>query len=135
MGKQNLYQESIHVPFTIWSNRLPISGNCAKLCYLTDVYATALSIAGINQAKYDKDTSKNLISLLGDTKGRPNILFRFKSEIYSVISGGWKMIWYPKIKKYQLFNLMNDPLEKNNIPRENVPDIFKRLEDIIRDDF
>ena len=32
MGKQNLYQESVHVPFTMWSNSLSLSGNCAKLC-------------------------------------------------------------------------------------------------------
>ena len=125
LGKQNLYQESIHVPLVLWSNSLNLSGNCSKLVYLYDIYPTVLYYAGIKT-----NTGKgaiNLATLLNGGTGRKYITFRFKNDVYAVIGGGWKLIWYPKIKKYQLYNLIQDPQEKQSVKKSKVPDIFKRL--------
>ena len=135
LGKQNLYQESIHLPFAIWSNTLGISGQCAKLGYLTDVYATILGIAGISDSKYQKETSVNLLSVLNGNQGRKFLVFRFKNQIYAVISNGWKLIWYSKQNKYQLFNLMKDPYENHSVDASNVLDIFDRLKNILGQKF
>ena len=134
MGKQNLYQESIHLPFSIWSNKQGFSGQCAKLGYLTDVYATILNIAGISDAKYQKSTSKNLIAMMKGQPGRKYLTFRFKNEITAVLSNGWKLIYYRKQNRYQLYNLMQDPNEKNPVDPKKVPEIYAKMKGILFND-
>lgn len=132
LGKQNLYQESIHVPLCIWSNQLPITGSCAKLAYLYDIYPTVLQLAGVQTTSgttpQNNKQAVSLLKLLSDTPGRQYLTFRFKSEIYAVIANGWKLIWYRKAKKFRLYNLGIDALEKKSVKSEKVPDIFKNLQ-------
>ena len=128
LGKQNLYQESIHIPLCLWSNYGAFSGNCAKLVYLYDIYPTVLQLAHIPANPSNTPDATSLLRLLAGNSGRKYARFRFKSQIYAIIANGWKLIWYRSIKKFRLYHLAQDPLEMKPVKPEKVPDIFERLQ-------
>ena len=127
LGKQNLYQESIHLPLVVWGYQysLPRNINTNKLVYLYDIYPTILSLAGLNKPK------NHSIDLLS-SKTRDYLSFKFSDQIYGIISDGWKLIYYSRIKKYQLFHLNKDPNELQAKDTTKFPLIYKRLKELLR---
>lgn len=134
LGKQNLFQESIHVPLILWSNDKSLI-KCSQLdkpVYLYDIYPTILNLTGI-------DNTENLSKIrkaqcLTNVNKRKYLLFRYKNLVYAIIKNGWKLIVYPKIKIYQLFNLDNDPYEINPLKYKESDDLtgkFKTLNGLI----
>ena len=108
LGKQNLYQESIHLPLFIWGSNLNISGKYSQQIYLHDIYPIINNII----SEYKEDTKTPSINkLLDEYTSHDFITFRFKDEIYAVIHNDWKLIYYRTIKKWVLYNIQKDPYE------------------------
>jgi hypothetical protein len=74
------------------------------MVYLYDIYASILSLAGI-QMHYHY--SHNLFS----ERERNKLTFRFKDDITAIIYQNYKLIHYITINKYSLYNIQNDPYE------------------------
>jgi len=134
-----LYQELIHVPLMIWAP----SFNGVKISYsqvsTLDIMPTVLQLTGIQPNKTIKEQMKG-ISLVAAMQGK-NVsrdvysetdyrLYTHKRAIST--ADGWKFIWTlaeapNKTNVKELYNLNNDPQEKNNLVNEQ-PKIAYELE-------
>jgi choline-sulfatase len=124
VGKQNMYDHSIRVPFIAVGPTAKPNQRIAAPIYLQDVMATTLELANIAKPDFVEFQSF-LPLLLGDT---PTSSY---SAIYGaylqlqrcVVADNWKLIVYPKANVVRLYNLNEDPLEQYdlvNYPRYHV---------------
>lgn len=115
LGKQNSYEHSIKVPIIISGPGVPKEQVSEAFVYLFDLYPTLCSLSHIPLPK-DID-GKDLTPVLnGNKEGVRNVMYNvYRNTVRSVRTKEWKLIRYPQRNYYQLFNLVNDPLEINNL--------------------
>lgn len=116
VGKQNMYDHSMRVPLFIVGPDIPENEKREMQVYLQDVMATTLDLANIEKPKYVEFNS--LLPLIEN---------KVKKSYYSEIFGAYmnvqrmvrtdeyKLIFYPEAKKMRLFDVVNDPLEMNDL--------------------
>ena len=129
MGKQNLYDHSVRVPFIAVGPGIAKGTKNDAWIYLQDVMPTTLQLAGVEKPKHVEFNS--LLPLLrGETKKSSyGALYGAYLKVQrSVTEGDYKLILYPKIKRARLYHLKNDPLEMKDLAAstESKP-IIKRL--------
>jgi arylsulfatase A-like enzyme len=114
LGKQNMYDHSVRVPFLIAGPNIPSKKKVSAPVYLQDIMPTSLELAG---AGVDDDIafSSVLPHLTGKGKLRPAIFGAYMESQRMVTSGNKKLILYPKAKVARLFDLASDPLEKSDL--------------------
>jgi len=114
-GKQNMYEHTIGVPLIIAGPGIPEGIHCNAQCYLRDLYPTACDLAGIDVPQMVQ--GKSLVPLLrGDTTSiYPSVFAAFGKAQRMIRTDRWKLIHYPKIERFQLFNLSADPHELNDL--------------------
>jgi len=109
MGKQNLY-EHFKSPLLIAGPGLA-KGKSAALVYLHDLFPTLCDLAGSATPKEAEGLSL-LPILKGDKpRVRAHLFAAYRDCQRMVRDERWKLIWYPKIDRYQLFDLSQDPWE------------------------
>ena len=87
--------------------------------YLQDVMATSLELASI--AQHDYVEFKSLVPLI---EGKREKQYDYIYGAYepdsqrAFISGDYKMIFYPRIDTYRLYNLDTDPMEMNDLAED-----------------
>jgi arylsulfatase A-like enzyme len=113
MGKQNLYEE-FKSPLILAGPGVP-KGSSDALVYLHDVLPTLCDLSGIpTPASLEGKSLKPLIQ--GDAKGVRQVLFGAYRDVQRMVRDErWKLLWYPKIKRFQLFDLTSDPWEVNDL--------------------
>lgn len=112
MGKQNQFEHTINVPLVLAGPGIPAGKRFAAQCYLRDLYPTICELTAT-----PIPPSVQSRSLMPVLRGE-------KTEIHDAICGyftdtqrmirntaGWKLIWYPKTGKVQLFQVNDDPEE------------------------
>lgn len=113
MGKQNLY-EHFKSPLVIAGPGVP-KGKSDALVYLHDLFPTTCDLCGMKvPAECD---GASLVPVLNGKKDR------VRDALFAVYSGTqrmvrddrWKLLWYPKLDKFQLFDLKTDPDELTNL--------------------
>lgn len=116
IGKQNMYDHSMRVPLIVVGPDIPENEKREMQVYLQDIMATSLDLAGIEKPEYvefnslmpmiDKETAS---SSYEDIYGAyVNVQRMLRTDKY-------KLIAYPKAKKIRLFDIVNDPLEMNDL--------------------
>jgi choline-sulfatase len=87
---------------------------CEAPVYLQDVMATALDLAGADRKDVD---FKSLLPLVrGEAKDLHGDIYGAYLDLQRMITReGWKLLHYPKARVYRLFNLVEDPLEMNDL--------------------
>lgn len=148
MGKQNMYDHSLRVPFIVLSpsdtqqlvaskkresnsdTEKEIRKNSEPI-YLQDVMATALDLAGVEKPEFVE-----FQSLLAVLKGEPSA-YEFIYGAYlkgqrAIRSRDHKLIVYPKANKVRLYDLNMDPEEMHDIADEPssralVKELFQQL--------
>lgn len=115
MGKQNMYEHSLRAPFIVVGPGVKAGAVIDTPIYLQDAMPTTLEIS--KQAIPDNVDYKSVLPLLD---GRLASSYSYIYGAYTktqraIIQDGWKLIYYPKLKKYKLFNLTKDPQEMNNL--------------------
>ena len=115
MGKQNMYEHTINVPFIIGGPGLPKGKRSDAQCYLRDLFSTTCELAGI--AIPESVQGKSLVPVLkGKSKELyPEIYGHFTNVSRMVREDRWKLIWYPQIKRTQLFDIDRDPFELKDL--------------------
>lgn len=117
MGKQNLYEHSIKVPLLISGPGIPADKTDDSLVYLLDIYPTLCELCGVGIPASVEGMS--FAGRFSDTPegGREELYLAFQSRLRGIIRDGYKLIEYrtEDLKLSQLFDLRNDPWEKNNL--------------------
>lgn len=115
MGKQNMYEHTINVPLIFRGPEIPEGKISNAQCYLRDLFPTFCDFA--NTPKPKSLQSRSLLPIL---KNQTNEIYPFIVGYYRhaqrmIRTDRWKLIQYPEAKKTQLFDLINDPYELNNL--------------------
>jgi arylsulfatase A-like enzyme len=120
MGKQNLYEHSVHVPLVICGPGIPRNKRQEALCYLPDIYPTLCDLVGLTVPDSVEGMSLWPVLRGEREKTRDALLFAYKNFQRGLRIGGWKLIMYNVNgnKTTQLFNIWNDPWEMNNLAEE-----------------
>lgn len=115
LGKQNLYEHSMKVPFIIAGPGIPEKRVSNAMVYLYDIFPTLASLSGIPLPD-DIDGLSLAEVISGKAKGvRESLFTAYRHMIRAVRVEEWKLIRYPERNYTQLFNLRKDPLELNNL--------------------
>jgi len=117
LGKQSVYEHSVHVPLIFRGPGVPEGKQRDDLCYLTDIFRTVCDMTGIQ--KPDSVEGESLApTIKNQTKnGREALYFSYRHFHRALRLRRWKLILYNvRGTKYtQLFDLENDPWETNNL--------------------
>jgi arylsulfatase A-like enzyme len=137
MGKQNQYEHTIGVPLIIAGPVVRAGVRSNVQCYLRDLFPTVCDLAGIPTPPSVQ--GRSLMHELLVTCFPP-----FGVEIHPAIYGrftdtqrmmrtadGWKLIWYPKIARSQLFHVSEDPDELHDLAPDRGEE--KRLHQMMSD--
>ncbi len=116
MGKQSVYDHSVHVPLIISGPGIPRGGRVEAMCYLLDLFPTACELAGI--APPEGLDGVSLLPLLDGRKERvrETLFFAYRDFQRAVQDERWKLIEYDVrgVRTTQLFDLRADPWEMKN---------------------
>ncbi len=126
MGKQNLY-EHFKSPLVIAGPGVP-KGKSDALVYLFDLFPTVCELVGADIPKGVEGKSLAPILAGKETKVRDHLFAAYKDVQRMVRDGQWKLIWYPKVERFQLFDLSTDPVEMKDLSGDKVH--AKKLEEI-----
>jgi arylsulfatase A-like enzyme len=130
-------------PDNKWQKQLPIAQGAinTQLGTVMDLYPTILNLVDAEPPMGHTLDGHDLAQQLASTQPNPDRPTRWlmhfphnhRSSYYTVLRlGDWKLIYHyfpemnPAKTRYELFNLKNDPYEKNNLA-DNEPNKVKRL--------
>ncbi|VGO13174.1 Arylsulfatase [Pontiella desulfatans] len=115
VGKQNMYDPAMRAPFIVWGPGVKGGTRIDAPIYIQDAMATALEISG--QTPPDYVDYKSVLPLLDGRadKSYDKIYGAYIDTQRMILSGDWKLIAYPQLKKVKLFNVAKDPMEMNNL--------------------
>lgn len=128
MGKQNIYEHSVHVPLILAGPGLPAGRRCEALVYLHDVFPSICELAGLPIP--DSVESRSLLPPLRAKAepGRSSLFFAYSSNfnwrtekprgiLRGIRTDRWKLILsnYRDTVTTLLFDLQADPWETKNL--------------------
>ena len=139
MGKQSLYEGVLKVPLFITGPGIK-KGQSDALVYLHDIFPTLCDLVNISAPENLDGISfkENLLQQTTESK-RDRILLAYKNldrgkmrNQRALRLGDWKLIWYPEIDKFCLYDLKNDPNEIANLAyvkgyEDKVQEMLKEL--------
>ncbi|MDB6041411.1 MAG: sulfatase [Verrucomicrobiales bacterium] len=115
MGKQNLYEHSVRMPFIIAGPGIPAGKRNGALFNMQSLFATTCELAGISTPASVQFPS--IVPLItGRKKELQEALYgAFLDRQRSVRTREWKLIRTPQEHQVQLFKVEADPWETNNL--------------------
>lgn len=137
-GKGSYYEGGIKVPLIArWTGKIKAGSKSSEPVINIDFFPTFLEIANIKKPKNKILDGVSIYPLLQQKKIKPRSLFwhfpiyleggnkeskdrKFRTRPVSVIrSGKWKMHQYFEDNSFELYNLEDDSLEKENLTKQN----------------
>ena len=117
-GKQSMYEHTIGVPLIIQGPGIPKGARRNAQCYLRDLFPTMCELTGIKIPKTVE--GKSLASILsGKEKSVYDEIYGyFRDKQRMIRTDRWKLVHYPHLEKYQLFDIASDPDELKNVIEE-----------------
>ena len=116
MGKQNPFDHSISMPFVITGPGILAGRRVDEMIYMQSVYPTTCELAGLAVPETVEFSSiKNLAT--GDrSEGGEEIIFGTYLTFQRLVrTDSHKLIYYPLLERYQLFDLKRDPHEITDV--------------------
>lgn len=115
MGKQNLYDCSVRMPFIMAGPGIAAGRKIDALMYQHSLFPTVCDLAGIATP-----ATVQFPSLLPLLRGEHRQLFdsvycAYRGYQRMVRTDQYKLIFYPKAKRYQLFDIKKDPWETTSL--------------------
>ncbi len=138
--KRDLYEGGIRVPMiAYWPETIQPGQTSKHISAFWDILPTACNIAGINAPK-DIDGISFLPELLGNEQGvHEHLYWEFHEQggKQALRKGQWKLvildIFDDSKTKLELYNLNDDPAEKNDLS-QNHPEIIAEMKAIIENE-
>ncbi len=115
MGKQNMYDHTVLVPLVFAGPGIPRGGRGDALVYLRDLYPTVCDLANIDVPQSIEGRSLAPVIRGEQKKVRDRAYCYFRDVQRMVRDDRWKLIYYPKIDRYQLFDNEQDPNEMKDL--------------------
>ena len=117
MGKQNLFDHSIRMPWIINGPGVPKGKKVDKMVYQHSTFATTCELASIPvPSSVEFPSLADLIKGQGTAK-HDAVFSRYQDVQRAVRTKDYKLIVYPQVKKVQLFDLNKDPWEITDLSR------------------
>lgn len=131
MGKQNMYDHSLRVPFIVAGPGIPSGLRIQAPIYLQDVFPTAVELTGLPVPDWVQ--FRSLLPLLRGERqdSYPAIYGAYLDRQRAVVRDGYKLILYPQIQKLRLFHLETDPREGIDLA-EGEADVRPLVKDLLR---
>jgi arylsulfatase A-like enzyme len=114
-GKQNMYEHTIGVPLILCGPGLPAGRRFAAQVYLRDVYPTICDLAGVPVPPSVMGTSFKPILQGQAEAAHPFVVGYFRDQQRMIRTDRWKLIHYPHLGRWQLFDLQEDPGETRDL--------------------
>ena len=114
-GKQNMYEHSLRVPFLVKGPGVE-PGKIDAPIYLQDAMATSLALAGGKVLEHVEFHS--LLPLIRGESDKPTaepVYGGYLELQRAIVTGGWKLIAYPKAPKLRLYHVADDPDEMKDL--------------------
>ncbi|MBS0210134.1 MAG: sulfatase-like hydrolase/transferase [Planctomycetes bacterium] len=114
-GKQSMYEHTITTPLIVAGPGVLAEKRRDALVYLRDLYPTICELAGV--AVPDGLDGRSLAAVLNGsaTKVRDEVFCYFGEVERAVRTERWKLVHYPQLDRWQLFDLQADPDEINDL--------------------
>jgi choline-sulfatase len=115
MGKQNLYDHSLRMPFIMAGPGIPPGRRNHALFNMQSLFATTCEMAGI--AVPESVQFPSIVPLITGAKKKlhPALYAAFLDRQRAVRTERWKLIRTPHASQVQLFDLKRDPWETRNL--------------------
>lgn len=125
-GKQNMYEHTINVPMLLSGPGIPQNRRFQSQMYLRDLYPTVCDLLQIEVPAVpngDQMTSidgRSILQILNGTTDHihPYTFGYFRDAQRMIRGERWKLIHYPRIDKWQLFDLATDPYELRDLSED-----------------
>jgi arylsulfatase A-like enzyme len=132
MGKQNLY-ESFKSPLIIAGPGIP-TGESQALVYLHDLYPTICELTGVPIPSTCQGQSLGPILRGTQPRVREHLFAVYMDTQRMVRDERFKLLWYPKLTRFELFDLATDPDEQIDLAAQPAHQaVLTRLKTAMRD--
>jgi choline-sulfatase len=129
IGKQNMYEDSVRAPFIVCGPGVQKDVRIETPIYLQDVMPTTLELAGVETKGVDFRSLNPLIKR--ETATHYDAIYgAYRHLQRMIVKDGYKLIHYPAVDVFRLFNLKADPEEMNDLAAS--PEYSTRLTDLKR---
>lgn len=142
LGKQSMFEHSMKAPMLVVGPGVPEGKRIETPVYVQDFVPTALELAGAEKPAHVE--FRSLMPLIrGERAEQYDAIYgAYQKDLQRMIRvADFKLIHYPKIDKYLLFNLKIDPNEQENLAevdaysekvvelREQLAALMKQMDD------
>lgn len=118
-GKQNMYEHTVNVPLIVSGPGIPANERRDAQVYLRELFPTTCDVAGVEIPQNVEGKSFSKV-LAGEEKSTHDEVFCYFRDCQRMVrKEGWKLIYYPLIDRYQLFDLGEDPYEQADLAGES----------------
>ena len=132
LGKQSCYEHSIRVPLVITGPGIPEGKSSESYVYLMDIFPTICEMLDIPIPETVDGISFHTTFSDPTSKIRDELFSLFGDKARSIKDSRYKLIEYKyaDMRKTQLFDLINDPWEMNDLSynKESYPTIYRLRE-------
>ena len=135
LGKQSVYEHSMRCPLIFVGPGVPKGEESEAFTYLYDIFPTVCGYAGVTPPEGIAGHNLRPVWDGKQKKVRDAVFLPFRDIQRSVRDDRWKLICYPKLSHFQLFDLENDPHEmKNLIDEDRHAREFERMFALLRNE-
>ncbi len=128
-GKQSMYEGGLKVPAcVVWPERIAAGSHSDRIAVTMDLFATICEVADVS-VKHTIEGRSILSTLLGEPQPpEDRDLFFHRREggeryggltTHAIRRGEWKLLQNSPFAPMELYNLLPDPMEQNNLVDEN----------------
>ena len=116
LGKQNQYECSMRMPLIVAGPGIQPGKRVDRMVYQHSMYATTCELAGIPIPEHVEFPSLAPMLRAEKPAAIHDAMFGWLEAVQrSVRTGKHKLIYYPKLDRYQLFDLDSDPWEMHDL--------------------
>jgi arylsulfatase A-like enzyme len=132
LGKQSVFEHSMKSPLIVAGPGVPRGKSTEAFTYLFDLFPTICVAAG---GPLPGDIAGHDLAPIWSGRKktvRDSIFLPYTTHMRAVRDARWKLIAYPQINHWQLFDLKKDPHESRNLAEEKPAEV-ERLTRLLRD--
>jgi len=127
-GKQNMYEHTIGIPLILRGPGIPKGQQRTAQVYLRDLYPTICDLTGLRIPETVE--GRSFAGVLSGEKDRvyDEVFCHFRDKQRMIRTDRWKLIHYPHIGRWQLFDLKGDSHEVQDLAGDTAyADVVARL--------